>query len=62
MNRSELIEKGKIWQVYPDNDKDNILFEGNKTNCKNYIKTNGLARQVKTGVIRLGQLIWEETV
>ena len=31
MTRQEQIAKAQIWQVYPDKDPDNILFEGRKT-------------------------------
>lgn len=59
MNRQQLIERGKIWQVYPDGEPDNILFEGNKTAAKNYISKYHY-RQYKKGIIRLAQIIWEQ--
>jgi hypothetical protein len=60
MTREQKIVSGKLWQVYPDEKPDNILFEGSKTACRGYIRENRLQRQVKSGDVRLGQLIWEE--
>ena len=59
--RQELIDAGKIWQVYPSHDNDIILFEGNKTAVKRYIKNNNLEKAYKTGMVRMGKLIWEKT-
>ena len=61
MDRQKLIEAGKIWQVYTDNEHDNILFEGNKTKCREYIRIHYGMRQWRIGKIRLGKLIFEPT-
>jgi hypothetical protein len=60
MNRQELIKKGKIWQVNLDASPDDILFEGNKTNCFKFVKQNYGMRQYRKGIIRVGELIWEK--
>ncbi len=57
--RQELIDSGKIWQVYYDVDHGGILYEGNKTSCKKYIKDNKLNKKLKSGFIRLGKVIME---
>jgi hypothetical protein len=58
-SRQELIAAGKIWQVYPDGQPENILHEGNKTSCNTYIRDHGLQRAIKTGKTRLAQILWE---
>lgn len=57
-SRQQLIEEGKLWQVYPDKDKDKILFEGTKSKCMDYITIHCKA-EYKRGTIRLGKLILE---
>lgn len=59
MNQQTKIDAGKIWQVYPDGQPENILFEGTKTGCKNWLKVNGRIRDYKKGSVRLAQVIWE---
>lgn len=59
MKRQQLIDKGKVWQVYPDSNPDNILFEGTITQCRKYIVDNNLMRDIKKGTTRLGKLIYE---
>lgn len=59
MTREQKINKGKLWIIHPDSDGDKILFEGSKTSCVKYLKENKLWGDYKKGVIRLGQLIWE---
>lgn len=62
MSRQELIKlinKGKIWRVYHDENPDEIWHQGTKTSCKNYIKANLLEGHVKRGTVRLAQLLWE---
>lgn len=59
MTRTEQIAAGKVWQVYPGNDIDSILFEGTKAACVRYVKDRGFWKQYKRGVIRIGQLIWD---
>jgi hypothetical protein len=58
--RTELIDAGKVWQVYNASDPDNILFEGVKTHCQNFIRINNLTRSYKRGEIRMGKLIYEQ--
>lgn len=60
--RQELIDDGKVWTVCPDNEPENILFEGNKTSCIKYLRENNLFRQYKKGLIRLGKVIWEKEI
>lgn len=52
--RADLIEAGKIWQVYPNAEPDNILFEGSKTACQQFQRD---VRSVDNP--RIGKLIWE---
>jgi len=52
------IDAGKIWQVYPDKDLDNTLYEGSRSKCKLYIAQN-CPRAYKAGEIRLGKVIYE---
>lgn len=59
MTRQEQIAKNQIWQVYPDEDYDNILFEGRKTKCMAFLKENHW-RSYKNGTIRLAKVIWEK--
>lgn len=59
MNRQELISKGRIWQVYPNGETENILFEGCKTSCLKYITNNYGMKAYKTGKIRLCEVIYE---
>ena len=58
-SRQRLIDRGKLWQVYPDGSPDDVLFEGNKTQCKQYIWQEQLQGQWRRGSIRMGQVIWE---
>lgn len=58
MTREQKIEAGKIWQVYPDKDHGNVLFEGSHSKCKTYIAEN-CPRAYKKGEIRIGKLIYE---
>lgn len=60
LTRTEQIHKGKIWQVYLDSAPDNLLFEGNKTKCFDYIKVNFGMRAYKKGTVRIGQVIFEK--
>lgn len=60
MTRQQLIDKGKIWQVYNDGEPDNVLFEGNKTKCLQFIKENNFGYYYKKGKIRIAQVIWEK--
>ncbi len=59
-SRAELIKAGKLHQVY-ENGAENVLFEGNLTKCRAFVKEKFGWRFYKTGKIRIGQLIWEET-
>lgn len=52
------IEAGKIFQVYPDNEKDDILFEGSRRQCNNFVRINCPNAYLK-GKIRIGKLIYE---
>ncbi len=61
MIRQELIDKGKVWQVYLDIEPENILFEGTKTRCNKYIREKYSMRLWKQGIVRLAKIIWEET-
>ncbi len=58
MTRKQKIEAGKWWQVYPDSEKDCILFEGSKTNCQRFIRVN-CPYGFKQGKVRLAKLIYE---
>jgi hypothetical protein len=58
--RQDLINEGKIWQVYPDGNNENIIFEGTKSACFKYLRDNKQMRQYKCGEIRVGRLIWED--
>lgn len=58
MTRQELIQKGNIWQVYPDGQHDTILFEGSRSKCKLFISKNGPSAY-KLGHIRLAKIIYE---
>lgn len=60
MTREQLVSKGKIWQVYPDGEPDNVLFEGCETKCKKYIKDNYGLKNYTNGKIRLAKVIWEK--
>lgn len=57
MTRAEKIKAGKIWQV--DTAPDALLFEGTKTACLKWLRTNGHWREYKRGKISLSRLIWE---
>lgn len=59
MTRQQKIAKGKLWQVYPDKDYDNILHEGSRTSCFAYLKANKQFRDYKSGAIRLSKVVWE---
>lgn len=59
--RQSMIDAGKIWQVYPCSDSENILFEGSKTKCLSYIKEKFGMRAYKNGQIRLAKVIWEKS-
>lgn len=52
--REEKIKQGKIWRVYPDADPDNILFEGSRSACLKFLKT-----QSNRAELRFGKLLWE---
>ena len=56
--RQQLIDSGKIYQVYTEADSDTILFEGTRAKCMAWIKIV-CWRDYKKGIIRLGKLIWE---
>jgi len=56
--RQNKINKGKIWQVYPDGQIDNVLFDGSHSKCKLYISEN-CPKAYKKGEIRIGKLIYE---
>jgi hypothetical protein len=62
MNRQQLIDKGKIWQIYHDGKPDTILCEGNKTKCQNFLRINSLLGEYKKGRIRLAKLIYEPAI
>lgn len=59
--RQNLINAGKVWQVYRDKDAENILFEGLKTKCLSYIRENFGMRSYTNGRIRLAKVIWEKS-
>ena len=59
MTRKQKIEAGKIWQVYPNEAKDCILFEGSRADCLKFIRNNCPHAWTK-GVVRLGKLIYEK--
>lgn len=59
--RQNMIAAGKLWQVYPDLDRENILFEGPKTKCLDYIKVKFSMKAYKNGQIRLAKVIWEKS-
>lgn len=62
MTRKQLIEDNKVWIVYPDQEPDNILFEGTETAARKYIRKEH-NRNFKKGVIRIAKVIWEsETI
>lgn len=56
--RELAIENGKVWQVYPEGEVDNILFEGTRSKCKTYIAQN-CPQSYKRGEIRLAKVIFE---
>lgn len=56
--RQKLIEQGKLWQVYPEGDSDNILFEGSRTACMKYIRQN-CPNAWRKNEVRLGKVIRE---
>lgn len=56
--RQSKIDAGKVWRVYPNNDLDNILFEGSETACRRFINANCKV-QYKYGSVRLGKVIYE---
>jgi hypothetical protein len=58
MTRKQKIEAGKWWQVYPDDSKDCILFEGSKACCQQFIRTY-CPYAFKQGKVRLAKLIYE---
>ena len=58
-SRAELINAGKIYQVYSDENPDNIYFEGNKTACLKYIKETFGMKMWRKGRVRIGKIIWE---
>lgn len=56
--RQQKIEAGKIWQIYPDVNGNDILFEGSETQCRKEIRRK-YKKQNQAGTIRLAKLIWE---
>lgn len=50
-DRNRRMQSGLIYQVYPAEDNDQILFEGSKEECFQYART-------QKGV-KVGQLVWE---
>lgn len=58
MTRDKKIASGKVWQVYPNKDLDNVLFEGSRTACQKFIRANCRSAW-RIGAIRLGKLIYE---
>lgn len=52
------IEAGKIFHVYPDDQKDNILFEGSRIQCLKFTRINCPTAYLK-GRIRIAKLIYE---
>lgn len=59
MDRKEMIDKGKIWQIYAAGNTDDILFEGSKAQCNSFLKTNYGKEDLKQGKVRLAKLIFE---
>ena len=59
LTREQKISRGMIWQVYHPLTPDNILFEGSKRACMNFIRKVYGMRAFKKGNIQLGQLIHE---
>lgn len=57
--RKFLLENGMLWQVYLPKTPDDILFEGQKSNCMNFIRENYGLSKWKRGEIRIGNLILE---
>lgn len=53
--REEKIKDGKIWRVYPDADPDKILFEGSRSACLRFLKT-----QPGRDILCFGKLLWEK--
>lgn len=58
MTRSELIDKGKLWQVCPASNIDTVYFEGTKTRCMDWMKVN-CWHEYKRYKIRLCKVILE---
>jgi hypothetical protein len=59
MTRAEKIKAGKIWQIYPDTDPDDVLFEGSKTAAIKFAREHIGPRWRRNSKTRLGRLIWE---
>lgn len=59
IKRQNLIEKGKLWQVYPADDINVVEKEGCETECMSYIKEKYGLAAYKNGQIRIGKVIWE---
>lgn len=57
MTRAQKIKAGKVWQVHTP--PDVLLFEGSRTACLKWLRTNNKVHARKRGEVVLGQLIWE---
>lgn len=57
MTRAEKIKAGKLWQVHAP--PDTLLFEGSRTACLKWLRTNGKVKARKRWEVVLGRLIWE---
>lgn len=55
--RQQLIDAGKIWQLYPAVNKEDILCEGTESKVRKYARK--FRRQIMRGEIRIAKVIWE---
>lgn len=60
--RQDAINKGKVWTVYYDYNKEDYLFEGLKTQCLDFIKNHNLKSLYKKGEVRLAKVIYEPSL
>lgn len=59
VKRQNLIEKGKLWQVYPAEDINKIEKEGGESECRGYIVKKYGMKAYKNGQVRLAKIISE---
>lgn len=58
--RQQLIEAGKVWQLYPSVNSEHIIFEGTESQVRKYGRK--FRRQILKGDVRIAKVIWEPSI